>query len=87
MADPLSAVGSVAGLLSLGIQVTQSLFDFYNSYKTLDSDLVGITQRLECLLEILYSLEKAISVSHVPSSLHSLHDFEGSGYTSSQHPC
>ena len=61
MADPLSIAGSAAGLVSLGIQVTQSLVNFYNSYKNLDSDLVGITQNLECLLEIFHSLENAIS--------------------------
>ena len=61
MTDPLSVTGSAAGLISLGIQVTQSLVDFYDSYKALDSDLFAITQKLECLLEIFCSLEKAIS--------------------------
>ena len=61
MSDPLSIAGGAAGIISLGIQVTQSLVDFYNSYKALDSDLVSITQRLECLLEIFHSLAKAVS--------------------------
>ena len=61
MTDPLSIAGSAVGLISLGIQVTQSLVGFYNSYKDLDSDSFGITQTLECLLEIFCSLEKAIS--------------------------
>ena len=30
--EPLSVAASVAGLISLGIQVTQSLVDFYNAY-------------------------------------------------------
>ena len=61
MTDPLSAAGSVAGLLSLGISITHSLVDFYNSYKSLDADLVATTNRLEGLLEIFQSLEKALS--------------------------
>lgn len=61
MADPLSIVGSVAGVVSLGIQVTQSLVDFYNSYRYRDSELAGITGRLEGLAEILQTLEKALA--------------------------
>ncbi len=61
MTDPLSVAGSAAGLISLGVQVTESLVDFYNAYKDLDSDLVVITRKLECLLKIFYSLEKAIA--------------------------
>lgn len=61
MADPLSIAGSVAGLLSLGIQVTQSLLDFYTVYKNQDSERVGITDKLDSLLVIFESLEKALS--------------------------
>lgn len=61
MTDPVSIAGSAAGLISLGIQVTQSLCDFYRSYKDLDSDLSVTTQKLECLLEIFCSLERTIS--------------------------
>lgn len=61
MTDPISVAGSVVGSISLGIQVTQSLVKFYDSYKQLDSDLSGMTQKMECLLEVFCSLEKAIS--------------------------
>ena len=61
MADPLSIAGSVAGVISLGIQVTQSLVDFYNSYRYRDCELAGITERLEGLVETFQSLEKALS--------------------------
>ena len=61
MADPLSIAGSVAGVISLGIQVGQALVDFYNSYKHQDSELGGITERLEGLVETFQSLEKALS--------------------------
>lgn len=60
MAEPLSVAGSVAGLISLGITVTDSLVKFYHSCKDLDSDSSRITKKLECLLEIFHSLEKAI---------------------------
>ena len=61
MAEPLSVAASAAGVLSLGIQVTQSLFDFYRSYKDLDSDLVGTTKRLDSLLDTFQHLEVTIS--------------------------
>lgn len=61
MIDPLSISGSVAGATSLGIQVTQSLVDFYKSYKRRDSELTGITERLESLVETFRHLEKALS--------------------------
>ena len=61
MSDPLSIAGSIAGLISLGIQVTQSLVDFYTSYKHQDSKLGGTIEKLDSLLIILESLEKALS--------------------------
>jgi hypothetical protein len=60
MADPLSVASGVAGLLSLGIQVTQTLFNFYSAYKDQASDLVQITQNLENLLSIFTTLDKAL---------------------------
>lgn len=61
MAEPLSVAASIAGLISLGIQVTQSLVDFYNACKSRDSDLVSMTERLESLLDIFQCLEKTLS--------------------------
>ena len=61
MSDPLSVAASVAGLISLGITVSQSLVDFYNSYKDLDSDLTGTMKNLESLLDIFRCLEGMIS--------------------------
>ena len=60
MTDPLSIAGSVAGVVSLGIQVTQSLIDFYKSYRYQDSELAGITGKLESLVETLQHLENAL---------------------------
>lgn len=61
MADPLSVAAGVAGLISLGIQSTQSLVDFYNAYKNRDSDLSSINERLESLLGIFQCLGKTLS--------------------------
>ena len=61
MTEPLSVAASVAGLISLGIQATQSLVDFYNLYKCRDSDLVHITERLDGLLDIFQCLTEALS--------------------------
>lgn len=59
MADPLSIASGVAGLLSLGIQVTKSLVDFYSAYKDQTPALAKITLNLENLLGILQSLDSA----------------------------
>ncbi len=61
MTDPLSVTAGAAGLISLGIQVTQSLVNYYNSYKGQDSDIRGMTERLECLLDIFQDLKKTIT--------------------------
>ena len=61
MADPLSIVAGVAGLISLGIQVAQSLVDFYTLYKHQDSELVGTIEKLDILVIILKSLKKSLS--------------------------
>jgi hypothetical protein len=62
MSDPLSVAASVAGLLSLGIQVTQSLVDFYVSQRHRNSELTSTTQELESLLDILQHLSKALAI-------------------------
>ena len=57
----IAVPASVAGLISLGIKVTQSLVEFYTLYKHQDSEINGMTERLESLLSIFQSLEKALS--------------------------
>ena len=61
MADPLSIAGTAAGLISLGIQVTQKLVEFYTAYKSQDSALAGMIERLENLSSILQTLESTLS--------------------------
>lgn len=60
MADPLSIASGIAGLLSFGVQVTQTLVDFYSAYKDQDTNLSRITQNLESLQSIFRSLDVAI---------------------------
>ena len=61
MSESLAIAASAAGLLSLGIQVVQSLVDFYTLYKHQDSALAETIEKLDSLLVILESLEKALS--------------------------
>ena len=56
MSDPLSVAGSVVGIVSLGIQVTQSLFDYYSSVKSQYADAAQTIRGLERLMGVLESL-------------------------------
>ena len=58
MADPLSIVGGIVGVASLGIQVTQLLIDFYSTFRHQKSDLANTMRNLEDLTGALRHLEK-----------------------------
>jgi len=60
MGDPLSIAAGTAGFISLGIQVTSSLVQFYTSHKSRDSDVIRISSKLEILLETLRALETVL---------------------------
>jgi 3-dehydroquinate dehydratase len=60
MSDPLSIAAGIAGFLSLGFQVTQTLVDFYSVYKSQDADIAKITQNMENLQGAFRYLESAI---------------------------
>ncbi|KAL8718670.1 MAG: hypothetical protein Q9225_004223 [Loekoesia sp. 1 TL-2023] len=51
--DGLSVAASVAGVVSLGIQVTRSLVDFYSAYKNQKFDIAYTIKKLEHLLGVL----------------------------------
>lgn len=72
MSDPVSIAGTAAGLVSLGIQVIQSLVDFYNSYKSQDSALTALVERLECLSDIFQCLEKTLLDRNIQTEEQSL---------------
>jgi hypothetical protein len=61
MADGLSVAASVAGVISLSIQVTQSLADFYSAYKSQKSDIAYTTKKLEHLLSVLEILRNQLT--------------------------
>lgn len=60
MTDPLSVTAGIAGLISLGIQVTGSLINFFTSYKAQDTDIARTTTKLESLLDTFRFLEAAL---------------------------
>ena len=45
--DGLPVAASVAGIISVGIQITQSLIDFYEAYKGQKSDIANTVKKLE----------------------------------------
>jgi hypothetical protein len=54
--DGLSIAASVAGIISLGIQVTQSLTDYYEAYKGQKSEITNTAEKLKNLLHVFESL-------------------------------
>jgi hypothetical protein len=60
MADPLAIASGIAGLLSLGIQVTQTLVSFYTTYKDQDTDLAKVTHNLDNLQSVFRALDVAV---------------------------
>ncbi|KAF2962889.1 hypothetical protein GQX73_g10686 [Xylaria multiplex] len=60
MSDPLSVAGSVVGIISLGIQVTQSLSDYYTTFKSQHSDIAHTMRKLDDLLGMLENLRNLV---------------------------
>ena len=60
MTDPLSVAAGTVGLISFGIQVTESLVKFYTSYKGQDINVARATGNLESLLDILQDFYSAL---------------------------
>jgi len=60
MTNPLSVAAGIAGLISIKIQVTESLVKFYTSYKDQDSDVTRTTEKLENLLNTFQFLYAAL---------------------------
>ncbi|KAI1746952.1 hypothetical protein F4782DRAFT_543906 [Xylaria castorea] len=57
---PLSVTGSAVGILSLGIQVTQSPFDYYAAFKSQHSDIAHTMRKLDDLLGTLEILRNLV---------------------------
>ena len=60
MSDPLSVAGSVVGLVSLGIQVSERLVQFYTSVQDSRGDVQSTRAAIEELGIILKSITNAI---------------------------
>lgn len=85
MADPLSVAAGIAGLISLGIQTTKSLVDFYTSFKDQYPNVARTTEKLESLLKTFQFLDIALQnrkfsadernlISQVESSIQQCND-------------
>jgi hypothetical protein len=59
--DGLSVAASVTGILSLGVQITKSLVDFYAAYKSQKSSVIHTVKELERLLGTLESLHNYLA--------------------------
>jgi hypothetical protein len=59
--DGLSVAASVAGIISLGIQVTQSLTDYYEAYKGQKSEIANTAEKLKNLLHVFESLRGVLT--------------------------
>jgi hypothetical protein len=62
MGDPFSVAGSVVGIISLGIQISENLCTHYNSVKDVTKATRQITDRLKKLNNIFVSLKDAIEL-------------------------
>lgn len=60
MGDPLSVAGSVVGVISLGITVTQSLVDFYTAARDQKQNVASTAAKLNRLLDLLESLQRQL---------------------------
>lgn len=61
MADPLSVAGSVVGIISLSLQVTQSLYDYYASVTSQHSDVAHVARKLKNLSELIECLHSELN--------------------------
>lgn len=60
MSDPLSIAGSIVGILSLGITLSQGLFDYYAAYQDYNTDIALASKRLRYLLQVFRTLHDGL---------------------------
>ncbi|OAQ63778.1 ankyrin repeat-containing protein [Purpureocillium lilacinum] len=58
--DPLSISAGIAGFLSLGLEVTKSLIDFYRAYKDQDADIADMIRELDHLCVAFVALDESL---------------------------
>lgn len=67
MSDPLSISASAAGLISLGLEVTKGLIQYYESWKDSHDNVATMLESLEALFKTLKLLNEKILVIEVIS--------------------
>ena len=60
MGDPFSVAGGIVGTVSLGLQVTQYLFDYYSALKDREANLSGTLTKLDHLLKVLETIRSQV---------------------------
>jgi hypothetical protein len=60
MADPVSLLGTIAGVVSLGASLSLSLYDVANTVKTAPRELAYVASELSLLSQILVSIREFI---------------------------
>ncbi|KAF5713071.1 ankyrin repeat-containing protein [Fusarium mundagurra] len=61
MADPLSVAGLALAVVSLGLQVTGGITDYFDSLKSRDQDIASVMQQNDTLRKTLQIIESSIS--------------------------
>ena len=61
MTDPITVAGTTVGVISLGIQATQFLVDFYDKYRDQNAGLIHTITRLDHLSDTFQCLRKTVS--------------------------
>jgi hypothetical protein len=72
MADPLSAIGSIAGLVSLAIQLSQLSFQYVSGVKGSSKAWSAYIQELSTLTTVLLKLQQASEHVDGQTTLHIL---------------
>lgn len=76
MADPFSVAGTAVGIISLGVQVCQSLISYYDKWKSFDDDIVQIQDKLNGLKQTLEILERQIVPKFKSSNAREIEDVD-----------
>ena len=77
MADPASAAGTVVGIISLGIQVSSGVVEYYNQWKHFDADVKAMYSSIEQLDHGFRIIKERLEGQDF-SSFSSVHEVEAS---------
>ena len=68
MPDPLSAGSTAVGAVSLGLQVCEILYRYYDAWKSYDEDIASTAASIRNLSRILTTLNQMISQNLIPQT-------------------